>query len=1468
MDKNAYVVSDSEDFSDARQDVLFDPLVGADEVIEDVVPSEDESDAQVAENTVPSDDAQIAEHIASIEEESNTQSTDIDDSIVEVAMDNQERRSSEPGEPIAPLPTEQQQDDATFTLSGRSLRKRTAIQKLPYSLERIKHRQQLQGFDVSNFESVSNEVDLPVLPDHTNDEREDSYTHPVANGPHTVVDDIPYLGGRVDHDSEFSEYLSGNATEDEDSPIVTTRLTHVNDRHDIEEEEGEEEEEEEGSSGGECTQNIMFRGRALNVKTGYRGVLPRSAWMRELEKSEKKTRKPVYRSKKRQLLHKGTAIRKKSKNTNAISNDKLMAELLVDDTEEQDFDRTEYMRQGSHDVGASKLKELDQYYHERYGNNAYSAGPDDNQMDNTSRSATPNNGPVESPEVINIDSDGFMSDPGEDVSSDDGLHSFAPTGYGDISEESNRGIIDSMLSRPERSRGPQPKRQRKKRTPQPRLKRATPVHKRRRPVQVIKTKIIRPKLKGNIPNRSKPAGNTAKPPVNGGEIEQDDNKSQDGKEKTRKKRQSKAPVNSFLTVVEALGNKYSAVTQKIHDQEFCQKNITDLSENAGSPLKILDVLSSSTVYSPPNTIKVKIADKDYIFSRFSGGNVSKTLQEMFDAIINRGSSDVELIECSKSLMEFMYYLNDLSLLTVVQSFHRAFQKRVYAGRSKAKPIHFYELAVCQLMLLEISKFTNIPNISKQNIESEIINNIASLFTLLSHCNLQASGHSAELMYEAYDILASVVDLLKANDKLWDKFSTLKYTPEILSVLCSVFPTNKSYWQIMDIHHRYKDLSAAFKLVKYCIKVCKWKVSDPVILAFNDIFKRRRFFDFTEEEANSEKNFVIRSPTNKFAVGTLFNRYLTMLRSCAISGGLADRIIPMSVITQVDPPSVVVNRINLLIVLAQSVKFNLDPVFSNLIKPLLNNTGHETPFDTRKMEAILNGYIAFLEISASRCDTSKLSSTLNTVYKGMVLTQLNAGAIWLKFVKTLSRHFGNLKNDQGMILKDLREPLQMVLESGKPDQSAIVVVSLMEKHLDLVSTSWLQKTLLPLVKNAAEKSVEWISHYCYIGKYLIDAKVTTWWGFYMYQGLKSTDEVELTFCLALLKMCDENSFGIMKETFFKLATKHFFSNESVLFRSFIVRLLRRTSGVQFNEFLDKYHSNLLFRVKIYFQVLKKLKYSGQMVDLMDSIEDKYSSGKLGHDQTFAIVELLNSNYADEIKNCRSFAILKQKLGISDVETERSFFRDSFRSLKSADDKLFFIEEHIVKSITSSAELDALMQKLKPLFEFRMGQETLVIFRQLIEMNITNENRDLGLLCPNTAAILLRVINDNVSERFYQVDKGEFSELLMIGEAIIIARSMGLRREGPKAALYVESLRLIKALLVISQGWPEWETAADMCERFFALGEPAANQERHDLPYRIAGLLDKSSDLSKSHALDVPASSDIESLQEVILSFLKG
>lgn len=186
-----------------------------------------------------------------------------------------------------------------------SLRKRKAIQKMPYSLERIKHRQLLEGYDISSFDSISNQLTLPKNAStviHSNDILLTKRTgKPLDEQKDVTIDSIK---------PENSSVQSQRYDSDEEIPKKRHRTFKDLDQ-DIVFQSGDSTEDEQdlASTNLQNTQNdeVIFRGRVLNVRTGYRGVLPRVAWEKSLQKQQSSK---VTKRKTQLLNHKGVAKRK------------------------------------------------------------------------------------------------------------------------------------------------------------------------------------------------------------------------------------------------------------------------------------------------------------------------------------------------------------------------------------------------------------------------------------------------------------------------------------------------------------------------------------------------------------------------------------------------------------------------------------------------------------------------------------------------------------------------------------------------------------------------------------------------------------------------------------------------------------------------------------------------------------------------------------------------------------------------------------------------------------------------------------------------------------------------------------------------------------------------------------------------------------------------------------------------------
>ncbi|CAB4255983.1 similar to Saccharomyces cerevisiae YLR320W MMS22 Protein [Maudiozyma barnettii] len=1348
MDVESYLVSDSEELSNDEVLVLYDPNLIPTEPPRSVDDLQPESPVLTKETDIRSEPLEVVSIPNNLDETSTIQ----DDQTVDRFVNN----------------------------GGRILRKRTAIQKLPYSLERIKHRQQLQGFDVSNFETVSNKVKLPPPTDL---QPNDGTSGVVMRD--TLIGDSPYISGGDDDGSDFSDNASEDLTLDLQEAV--SQLNSFDDDND------------------DDLQDIIFRGKHINMKTGYRGILPRSAWERELKKNGKQ-REVHKRKNSTQPFHKGVAIKKKHSGDKKKQDDLLLSEMAIIDDDTED-DVGAYLQENTVHVDQKELERFDNYYRQNYNGDGSISDKVHKQQHFIHDNAINNIPRIN--EIIDIDSDGFMSDPDVELMTDyESEGDVIPT---NVAEEDNGGIVNAMLTKSIKKR-PGSRFNGTRIGSKKGSKISRPIYRKRRSQPKIRNKIIsRPRPRDGVTKTLSIAeGMTSKDP--GGATEKKDN----GKERTKRYKRPTNSGNSFLTVVEALGNKYSAVTHKGAGVVSDLPNYEMEAVGNETGLPILDILLDNKLFEPPGTVILKLSNKKFVLSRYNLADVPETLVKIFGTIVNEGVSDMELLETNKLITEFIFHLNDVSLLLLVQRFHREFRSRVYSVLKKAKAIHFYELAVCQLLLLEISQYTNTPNVTKQKVGDDVINNTVAFFILLSDCYTTVKNENIDLLYQSYDILATVIDIFNLKDKLWDNFNKKKLPAQILQVITAIFPIQHANWEALDIQPTYTELMNTFKFIKYCRKVCKWEISDKIVLTLNDIFKRRRFQDFYEEKVTSERNYVIGSSNKKLPVGTLFNKYLTVLRGCSLSLTMSEKIMPIGEISMTDDDSIIINRMNLLIVLASEAKFNLDQRLWNLIEPLIpdkKSNVEKSVIHKRRTAGILNAILAFLKINASKKYPFRLKNVISRTYSSIVMNYPDQNEKWNIFLKSLDRNFDLIGKSKFLVLKDLGDLLQHYLNTTQHNDCANVIIKMIVKNLMMVKVGWLQKTILPVIKNRAEMSIDWIGYYCKIAKHLIDHKLITWWAFYTYQGLNGQQEIQVAFNLKVVDMCDNSSFSNLRESFFKLATKLFLKDQGIVYRTFLTQLFKRDTSIIFDVFLAQNSNNSTFSsVKIYFSALKRHNYTIQMIEVIDQIEKMYTEKLITSSVALEITTYLNERYADEIKSSHSFVMLKRHLHISDIYTERSLFRDTFKSYTEINDKIFFLEKSIVESLSTPEETLNTRSKLGTLFDLPRSGTTLKIFKELIEQNMNIESSDLLNLASHIISALLEVINSTLKKRFYQIDRTEIYELTELCRHLTIKYKMSPLNFFDYPHVEIQVQQLLSALLKSTESLSEYDFIVEICKSY--------------------------------------------------------
>lgn len=238
---------------------------------------------------------------------------------------------------------------------------------MPYSLERIKHRQFLEGYDITGFDTISNQL---VLPESTPPAVQQQKV-PVTNRSNRTLEE---QNKGTSNSIGFQEDAFGLQSSDSDE--VQPRKRHRNSKisnedKGIQSDDPLDDNEDFASRSSQNPQDdeVIFRGRVLNVKTGYRGVLPRVAWEKSLQKqqSSKTTKRRAELSN-----HKGVAKRKIHKSVyNEDEEQGLLNDLIAPDDEldiDEDISHDLYLRDPTIDREASEkeLKELKEYYENKY----------------------------------------------------------------------------------------------------------------------------------------------------------------------------------------------------------------------------------------------------------------------------------------------------------------------------------------------------------------------------------------------------------------------------------------------------------------------------------------------------------------------------------------------------------------------------------------------------------------------------------------------------------------------------------------------------------------------------------------------------------------------------------------------------------------------------------------------------------------------------------------------------------------------------------------------------------------------------------------------------------------------------------------------------------------------------------------------------------------------------------------------
>lgn len=1232
----------------------------------------------------------------------------------------------------------------------RSLRKRTAIQKKPYSLERIKHRQLLEGYDISSFEQLSNELVIPEV--NSNDDV-------------SIGDDAPDYTDIVSVESDILEECN--------------EINFENTKH---QSDGAKKLGQLSEHDGESinTDNIYFRGRKIDISKGYRGIMPKIAWDKELfERHNATANMRRKRSQKYTVAnHKGVA--QKKQNVQKTKQDSvLLSELLVSDSDEVEINLCNLPSsetRKNNTINLNQMKNLSNYFQEKYDNQYFSDDKSESDIEIISFKPKnykndlniPHHFPKESKQSIFVNAN------------DDNI----------IIKE--KDILDFMLNTSKRVQ------QKKTNSVKNSIQNALDLSKKdysRKGVNCLGfvRKISLKRIQQKKKKQNHKLGNQSVATLH---------ENLNLKEKKRKTNQyvyNRAPSKKFSTIIEAPGSKIGMVFNNNGDYRSSEETVIHNTSNyAPTYSNLLKVVHNKSSLKPVDVVNIHLSKKIFTLSRLNSQSLNESLKDLFEEILTVGASDDDLFEMSTLLTEFFYQLNLPSARESISDFHKKFRLKVSTNRAISKPIHFYLIALCQLIFLETTWYSNIAPSIKEETETKIINHIVSFFRLLDICYENVIKQQKDLLYESFDILATIIDELKKKQQLWSLLEEQNFSSPISLILCETFPTKDAKWSIFALKPSYIEMSEIVKSIQYCHKVCKWELNEKILVKLHNILKRRRFADFEEEHQLSKKNKIIDvfTKTTTFQP-TIFNTYLTFIRTSKISNLLMEKITPVGDIAKGDGKSVLINRLNLLLLLADKSDLNIErrfePIFSKLIE-----SDYVRNMESEDFENTVSSLINTIFILVDNNNSKKLlikCKYLSRLLHNLLDTKSSKTKIYGSFIKRIALKFSTYeKQTKKSLLKQLYLIFNNMLEEKYLMTNVFLLLKLFSENFDSFSAQWINSTIFQVIKNKIGDSKEWIDFYCLFGQYLIQKNVFSWWSFAIYNGLQNNTSLKMYFNGKIIETCDDQLFINLKEDLFNLLIEELPCYEDENFQFFLKNLLRRQSGIYFEVLQNNFVNKWSFW-RHFLNILSKHISSKMVSGLVLKLNLLSQNKVIDNDVMEKIMKFLDNNCYVNLKDDFNFNELKCNLGIVTNETQHIEFRNILLSLSSIEEQVRYLESFCIKCASNFDLRDRMLFLSRTSNSNKVNLYALLV--AIIKFNDVYFCSDFYTEKVKVIDIFMRILNEINALRFYSFDDKEFQELLSLNEILSHYFSKALYERKP-----IEFHRFQTNLLHLTNGFSEY------------------------------------------------------------------
>ncbi|CDO93367.1 unnamed protein product [Kluyveromyces dobzhanskii CBS 2104] len=1193
----------------------------------------------------------------------------------------------------------------------RALRKRKAIQKMPYSLDRLRHRQLLQGFDVSNFDSLADHINLPK-----NSEQDG------------VVDTQDY--------GEPNSSPIRDASQQEETAISSGRLQRHHHFHFSDDADDDDEEyadialdnnDSEGGSHSDIDSaqvdrsslsyddNVLFRGRQVNMRTAYKGVLPKTAWKKALDQRNA-TEEKQSRIKSNQIgsypQSKGLAKRKFSHKKVNSKQDDFANDLIQPDEEIEAYSPEPYLHM-NHEQDSNADAKLEKYFLQKYEREADSLSPDDDITDITSQGI----------ELLTLDDNDksaletIVVEPFEKPASTTRNGMFT-------------GVIDFMLAKTEKkskwlngrnklpktaSKGTKLKKRTRSNVGRSRRGKISIMNKggpSKTPTSKISPSLTTRENTSHGSNKSTSHLYSVQNVSNGDKIEKikndrqpkvkNDNKSQQNSKSNRSKMKlftvapdSGTELNrkamTFTTVVEELSDKFAirSVPQNKRNRPIVNLNFNEDLDIQSTILNhsLLRALAESSTFDSPDVVTLVLNGNKVILSKFSH-NAEDSLIAILGNLVKYGGPDYEVSVLAKNLAEFLFSWSSTEAFDIIERFHQEFRAKVNTLRERAKPIHFFFIAVCQFFFLEISRYFSTPIAVRNQISEKVTDHVVSFFRLLSKCDTVCLYSKDNILSEAFSLLSFVVKHLKCNSLLWCKVRQNSFSPAVASVIVSAFETKEPSWSIVKVDQNYQDAVSWIKFICICSnEPYEWEITNDLALDLYAFFKARKFEDFEEELGY--QNFPVVSQLEEKPRNTLFNTFISILDSCVFSTSVLEKLTPMSKIHNLSSPSLFTNRLNLLLTLASQSNYNYERRFEELLEQYVLNS--DVAINHSIILVMLEGSLSFFKISYEK-NVIVRGKWVFLLWKKVSSYKKHAvDKIWLAFWSNLKEIIPYLSKSRETLLKSFQQILHNMLLSDKHLSQISMLLEIYSENLSILDTDWIQTHLLQLLVSKAKVNDTYLRFYCKIAKHLVNKNALTWWSLFHYNTFEHNEGRLITYYTFLAQESDASTFSQMKMTVYQIILTRLLNSSDPSLINLINILARRDPNIQLKIRQTLLNENFI----IMKQLLSSLHSAGYLSlfrPFLDELKRVYFSDSSKYDFLKEIVLFLNYNMIDTVRLYPVFIHLRSVFSINDEETENSALREYLRGLSCDSERLLYLIERVLSTLENNMSIPSLIDTL--------------------------------------------------------------------------------------------------------------------------------------------------------------------------------